>query len=110
MTITITTMWGLTPKIDRATQLLLKFDTATRPFLKIGRRHGYLRNRRQGKFLNSTCNMGPEIVSDMRQGYFPLVTDNTSLFSATVTCDIVLHRIWGPPPSRLPTISLHSIE
>ena len=36
--------------------------------------------------LNLTDDMGPKIVSDMRQGCFSLVTGNTAISLATVTC------------------------
>ena len=58
------------PKIDRATRLFLKFDTAAGAFLKFNRRHGHLCDIRQGLFLNSTGDMGPKTISDMRHRYF----------------------------------------
>ena len=54
---------------------------ATEAFLKIDMRHGYLRDKREGYFLNLKCDIAPKIVSDIRQGYFPLVTGAHSFLS-----------------------------
>ena len=52
------------------TQPFLKFDTATGAFLKFDMRRGPLSDRGQGHFLNSTCDMGLKIFSDMHQANF----------------------------------------
>ena len=58
--------WGWTTKIDSAARPFLKIDRATWPFLKFDMRHGYLSDMQQGYFLNSTCDIGAKIISDMR--------------------------------------------
>ena len=73
-------VWGWTSKID----------SATRPFLKFDMRHGHLSDMRHGYFLKSTCGIGAKIVSDMRQGYFWLVTGDRAIFLVTLTCDMAV--------------------
>ena len=45
-------------KTDRATHRFLRFDTATRGFLKFDMQHWDVRDKRQGYFLNLTGDMG----------------------------------------------------
>ena len=76
-------------KFDMATGAFLKFNTATGAFLEIQQATGYLSDKRQGYFLNLTCDTGLKIVSDMRQRHLRLSTGDRAIaiFLATVRCD-----------------------
>ena len=82
-------LWGLTTKIDSATWPFLKFDTATGAFLKFNMQDGHLSDMGHDYFLKSTCDIA-KIVSDMRQGYFWLVTGDRAIFLATLTCNMAV--------------------
>ena len=76
--------------------------------LKLTASHDHFLNStwRQEYLLKSTCDMGLEIISDLGQGYFLLSSNDTSIDSATVICDMAIFQIhtgFGAPPSTAPS-------